>query len=146
MKPDNLEERLQNLPTRGVPDAWRDEILAAARVAAPVRQVATGNRATSAGLTPWWRVWLWPCPEAWAGVAAAWCMILGLHLVVGRSERSLASQSAPPPVPAQVWMAFGEQRRLLAELDLSPHASVRPPPSLVIPRPRSCRQPGTFMA
>lgn len=35
LKPDNLEERLQALPVRPVPDAWRQEILEAARERRP---------------------------------------------------------------------------------------------------------------
>ncbi len=140
-KPDNLEERLQALPVRTVPDAWRQEILEAARESACPHQPVTESRST-----PWWRVWLWPCPQAWAAVAAVWCVILALDLGVVRAERKQASQSAPPPVPAPVWMAFDEQRRLLADLDLPHSPRVRPPPSLIIPRPRSCRQLETVMA
>jgi hypothetical protein len=140
MEPDNLEERLQSLPIRTVPGAWRQEILGAARETAGPRQPVSEVRPA-----PWWRIWLWPCPGAWAGVAAVWCVILALNLGVGRSERSVVDRSAPPPVPAQVRVAFDEQRRLLADLDLPTCSTLRLPPA-VIPRPRSCRRPEQFVA
>jgi hypothetical protein len=63
----DFEKRLQEQPMREIPGHWRATILAVAQ-------------------TPpaWWREWLWPCPRAWAGLAAAWVVILGLNLAAGK--------------------------------------------------------------
>jgi len=85
MNPDELEKQLADQPRRSVPTAWRSEILAAARAAAV--QSAAVNREDSApsaeadprSVRPWWVQWLWPCPQAWAGLAAIWVVIAVLQ-------------------------------------------------------------------
>src|SRR5580658_5611090 len=57
----DFEERLRRQSVRPVPAQWRGEILRAARA----------QPAASSG----WREWLWPCPQAWGGLAAAWGII-----------------------------------------------------------------------
>lgn len=69
-----FEKRIAETPPRRVPDAWRDDILAAARAErAPgiIRPAAIGR--------PWWLEWLWPNPVAWGTLAAAWVVIFALH-------------------------------------------------------------------
>ncbi len=139
MKPDHLEERIRDLPERGLPEAWREEILRAARSAIP-----HPSRASEVSSAPWWRAWLWPCPAAWAGVAAAWCLILALHLATARTAESSVSQNAPPPVPLLAWIAFRDQDRLLPDSPAPRNLAPRPPPPAVLPQPHSRRPPGTF--
>ncbi len=73
----DFEEYLRRQSIRPVPAHWRGEILRAARAqpAAP----------------PWWREWLWPSPRAWAGLAAAWGLIL-LLTVTAPNEPAAAGQ------------------------------------------------------
>lgn len=137
MKPDNLEQRLQDLPIRSVPPAWRQGILGAVREAA-----RNDDSVADAGPMPWWRVWLWPCPQAWAGIAAVWCAVIVLNLGSAEPERNLTAQQAIVPAPAQVQMALDEQRRLLAELDLFTSPKPASPPFVL--RPRSGRRPEIF--
>ncbi len=139
MKPDHLEERLRELPERDLPEAWREEILRAARGAIPHE-----NRASEVNCIPWWRAWLWPCPAAWVGVATAWCVILALHFVTARTAQTTASQNAPPPVPVQVWMAFRDPNQLLSDSP-SPRGVVpRRAPPAALPQPHTWRQRLTF--
>jgi hypothetical protein len=43
----------------------------------------------------WWRQWLWPCPRAWAGLAAAWVVILLLNVTTPDPRPRLARNSSP---------------------------------------------------
>lgn len=127
MKDDNFEERLRRQPLRPIPSEWRGEILGAARAAASSsRQPAS---------TSWWLEWLWPCPRAWAGLAAAWIVILALQYQTPPPRKAEAKDHANDQ-PSKT-MAIEERRRELFEvLDLlSPTAATAPakPPA---PRPR----------
>jgi hypothetical protein len=137
MTPDNLEQRLRDLPVRSVPGAWREDILRAAHQAAHPREESAKAR-----LAPGWRVWFWPCPEAWAGLAAAWCVILLLHLGSGQTENEHTRYAARPPMPASLWLALDKEHRLLADLNLARSTPSRPPP--IVPRPRSDRRAEMF--
>ncbi len=141
MSSDNFEKKLQQQPLRQVPGEWRVGILAAARQASSA-QHATRNRqppCTSPSLLSTLRcqlsALLWPHPAAWAGLAAVWLMILGLNHATSEVPPRTARRDSPPS--PQVFMAFQEQQRLLAEL-LGPReapAAERPKPA--VPPPRS---------
>ncbi|HEY1173258.1 MAG TPA: hypothetical protein VGH19_17955 [Verrucomicrobiae bacterium] len=120
MKPDDFESQLQRQPLRGLPSEWRSEILSAARealVAEPVKPAVT---------TSWWRELLWPCPQAWAGLAAVWVVILGLNWVNNRPSEGQTMMARRELTPEER-MAFIEQQRLLASL-LEAQVVVNPPP------------------
>jgi hypothetical protein len=79
MNDEHFEQHLQGQPLRPIPPAWRADILAAASTATPRPPEREADRARF-----WWRSLLWPSPVAWAGVAAAWLLIVGLnHLTPG---------------------------------------------------------------
>jgi hypothetical protein len=139
MNPDDFENQLKSQPWRMVPSAWRREILGVARD--PAALAATLIPTDS----PYqWREWLWPHPIAWAGLAALWMVVLGLHWTQPDAQVQLrmASSSIPDqPTPA-VQMALAEQRKLRDELlglaeireeELSPERSSDPAEA----RPRS---------
>jgi len=128
MNTDDFEKRLERQPLRPIPPEWRGEILGAARRAGGPQRSAP-NR----GLSSWWRELLWPCPQAWAGLAAAWVLILALNAATREPDRTSTAQSTPPA--REVLMALKERRRLLAEL-AEPPARVEPQKALV-PGPRS---------
>ena len=129
MKPDEFEQELRRQPRRAIPSEWRAEILEAAY--ASRRDPASGFAPHTTG-GPWWRKWLWPCPQAWAGLAAVWVILVALHI---------AASSAPPSTPMQFrdsekQMAVAAQRRELARL-LDVPADPGPSSKATVPGPRS---------
>ena len=128
MNADDFEKRLQRRSMRPVPREWRGEILDAARRAGD-HQLSTSKPQT----TSWRRELLWPCPQAWAGLAAAWMVILFLNMA-SREPVQAAKTSKAAPAP-ELLIALKEHRRLLAELIGTP--TVVEPPKPFEPRPRS---------
>jgi hypothetical protein len=150
MNPDEFEKRLHSQPLRQVPGDWRREILRAARQAAgaqhaphPPHHVRAASSLLSAIHHQVLTI-LWPHPIAWAGLAAVWLVILGVHLTMGQST-PLTAKRALPTSP-QVFMAHQEQERLLAELLGPREAPVAVPPKASPPRPRSERRHSLLMA
>jgi hypothetical protein len=139
MDPDEFERQLARQPMRRIPAEWREEILA---VPADVtRRESSGlERLRSASGRLWLRHLLWPCPQAWAGLAAAWIVILALNSMGGEAQVANSKLAPPPP---EVLVALREQQRLLAEL-IEPSADFEVPRAFV-PRPRSER-PAEFIA
>ncbi len=127
MNPDDFEKRLEHQRLRPIPGAWRGEILDAARRARD-HQPSTFNPQPAS----WWRELLWPCPRAWAGLAAVWVLILALNSVT--REPAPAAQSPNAPRAPEVLMALRDHRRLLAELIESPMEVEPPKPSVPGPR------------
>ena len=107
MKLDEFEKQLQRQPLRPVPGHWRAEILEAARAA----EQQDGLRRSS-DVVPWWREWLWPSPQAWAGLATVWLAILALNMTGSSQSSDMAKQATTPPVDA----SLSTQRRELARL------------------------------
>ena len=143
MKPDDFENQLQRQPLRAAPAEWRAEILreAKASVAADVRRRELNSEApeqdqsllTSAA-TIWWREWLWPSPQAWAGLAAMWLVILGLNATTASRSTDIAKQSPKPSLEVETTLAA--QRRELARL-LDNSTEPTPAPKAGPPGPRS---------
>jgi hypothetical protein len=107
MSTDDFEKRLRRQNMRPMPREWREEILDAARRAC-VHERANPDLRT----TQWWRELLWPCPQAWACLAAVWVVVLLLNLD-SREPVRVAKTTIPAP---EFFMALREHRRLLAEL------------------------------
>jgi len=127
MKPDDFENQLQRQPLRAAPSGWREEILrGASGTLAP--------RAASPHVLPWWHEWLWPSPQAWAGLAAVWLVILGLNVTTASRSTDMAKQS-PKPSP-EVETTLAAQRRELARL-LDNFSEPTPAPKAGPPGPRS---------
>jgi hypothetical protein len=134
MSPDDFEKQLQHQPLRPVPAAWRADILKAAHAASVTP--ATLNRPPSFFSTINLQLssLLWPCPQAWAGLAAVWLVILVVNYS-NRDQSEITAAKTPPPSPEMV-MALQEQRRMLTRLmepyDESPVETAKP----FVPRPR----------
>ena len=135
MKPDEFEQQLQRQPLRPIPAEWRTEILAAARAAGP-RPSALDAQSAS-----WWRELLWPSPLAWAGVAAAWAVILALNSAAWSDADATAAARRPPAPPAVIEMALAQRRQLMSSLfDTAPVEAAAPPPEPARPQPHSQRR------
>jgi hypothetical protein len=78
------------------------------------------------------------------GLAAVWLVILGINLTTRDASTVLAKHA--PPVSPQVFMAFQEQERLLAELIGPRETPVAERPKPRLPRPRSEGRAALVMA
>jgi len=80
-----------------------------------------------------WRELIWPCRKIWAGVAAAWLLIIPVNFLImdtpGSTQRGSGSDS--PDIRAY----FAEHYRLIAELGEA--IPLPPPPPPAASRPRS---------
>ena len=83
---------------------------------------------------PWWHKWLWPSPQAWAGLAALWVAIAVLNVTTGSRSVELAKQTPKPSLDAETTLAA--QRRELARL-LDNFTEPVPVPKAGPPGPRS---------
>jgi hypothetical protein len=116
----DFENRLQDQPLREIPDGWRAKIMAAAQPA-----------------PPWWRQWLWPCPQAWSALAAVWVVILGMNLAAGKSPGQ--PPGATVVCSRQELQGLKEQQQRLAQL-VSPGEPMAAEPPKAILAPRSERR------
>jgi len=144
MSAGDFEERVQCQPLRQVPGGWRQEILSTARQASLLGHVPRTTHYGSPAppllstLRRQLSALLWPHPAAWAGLVAVWLVILGLNHATGEGAPQLARSSSP--ATPQVFMAFQEQRRVLAELLGPRETPVAERPKVVRPQPRSERR------
>ena len=144
MKTDDFEKRLQRQPLREIPAGWRREILARARQALPAP--VPGHHASRvipflSSLNQQLSTLLWPHPRAWAGLAAAWVVILAAN-VACRDDATAAARRVVPPSP-QIREMLREQEQLLVELCGSPAADR---PKALPPRPQSLYRNESFNA
>src|SRR5882762_3156679 len=63
-----------------------------------------------------WRELVWPCRRIWAGMAATWMLILGLHLAAGSGEASRVTVNQVSKPGPEVVAALRERRELMAQL------------------------------
>ena len=110
-----FEKRLERLPQRPVPPAWRREILSAAREVTPPQQVAISGNSLSSRINSMLTALLWPHPRAWAGLAAVWFLMFGLSVATREPSQAVFAQKSAPP-PPQMREMLRQQERLLAEL------------------------------
>ena len=130
MNSDDFEKQLQRQTIRPVPQDWRVEILQAAN-AASRPPFSPFNPQPVSG----WRALLWPCPQAWAGLAAVWFVLLGLHLVDPETAAPATAQAVPPS--PEMLVLLHEQKRLFAELISGSEPADMDRPKPFVPRPRS---------
>ena len=137
----DLEARLQRIPLRPVPSKWRAETLSQAKAGASSARVSKAAlvsrqwRSSSSHLSDWISALLWPSPKAWAGLAAAWLVLLTLNHSLVTSN---AGTTSVVSMSKETLMIGREEQRLLAEL-IGPATDSatadRPKPG--VPKPRS---------
>lgn len=131
MNSDEFEKRLEQQKIRPIPGEWRREILNTANAA------SLESRTAKPESLSWWRELLWPCPQAWAGIAAVWLVIFVLNFTTQKAEPKLAKSE---PVTPQTIAALKEQRRLYLELAGLQVKEVAEPPKNHVPGPSSQRK------
>jgi hypothetical protein len=86
-----------------------------------------------------WRELILPARRIWAGLAAAWVLLLVANTQISDAPRAAAA--AQNNAPVELWQKYQEEKQLLAELSGTVEAQVAPPPVPFAPRPRSERLP-----
>jgi hypothetical protein len=127
---DQLEQRLRRQPVKRIPSEWREQILTQAASGQPAPNENHVSRFTFHAL---WQKLIWPNPNAWAGLAAVWLVILGLNF----ASRDSAPRGAARPVAAP----DSEMRRLLLQQELL-YAQLMDLPLPPVAEPRKPVAPG----
>jgi hypothetical protein len=122
-----FEKRLGEFSVRPIPAEWRAEIVRAANEASPAQPVS--------GFLGGLREWLWPHPKAWAGIAAAWCVIFALRLTTPDTEVATGSSAITWQTMAKLQRQTDEFMRSFDSL-----SAVPPPTPDPVLRPRTNRQ------
>jgi hypothetical protein len=138
MKPDDFEQRLQRQPLRQIPAEWREGILTAADSAAvTIHPPRVGRPSWLSTLNHQLSAILWPNPQAWAGLAAVWILIVAVDFSLRDKTPVAAGKSAPPS--QEVVAEMKQQQRMLVELigARDEHAADRS--KSLAPQPRSER-------
>lgn len=124
----DFEKQLRRQPLRSVPPEWRREILQAALGTTHPQQPA------------WWRQLLWPCPQAWAGIAAVWLVVIVLNFATSEQSAPTSAVAITRPSP-EMQALLREQRLLIAELLNPPEPPLANRPKNLPPKPRSENRP-----
>jgi hypothetical protein len=131
-----FEQLLRRQPPREIPAAWREEILAAAAIHG--RALPAGEPDFAARWRLRLRELLWPCPQAWAGLASIWLAILALHFVTPDTRPAVTVHHTAPSSPT--WLMLRQQQQMLAELGGALESGESRRSNPVAPQPRSQRR------
>jgi len=138
---DQFEERLRRQTLRDVPAGWREEILSAAGCASGSSHASrVTHHSILSALRSQLSILLWPHPKAWAGLAVAWLVIIGVNFAMREpSAKDYALQTAPPS--PQMRELLRQQGQLFAELvgPIEKPEADRPKPPAARPRSQ-CRE------
>lgn len=134
---EQFEQRLRRQPLRQVPPAWRTEILAQAKAAAG-RQLSLGadRPAFTSALRLRLLELLWPCPQAWAGLAAAWVAVLAVQMAISGGQPVTETRRAESPSP-ELRRILKQQNQMLAELGGAVERLAHEQTRSFMPQPRS---------
>lgn len=132
MSSDDFEKRIQRQTIRPIPGEWRQEILEAAQ-----NNLVEARQGFLPTIVSQLSTLLWPCPQAWAGLATIWIVILAVNFAT-REPMTEVAQTEPPS--RDFILAMKEQRRLYLELVGTSPNEIAEPPKAIAPRPRSERK------
>ena len=113
MNPNEFEQRLKARRPKRIPEGWREELLRTA-MAAGGNPVASSQPPVTRAR---WRDLLWPCPQAWAGLAVVWIGLLAFHSLrlspARQSEMAVweGGKRPDPKVLAAKWRELNEAFR-----------------------------------
>jgi hypothetical protein len=143
MNTEDFEKRIQRQPLRQIPGEWRQEILQATtdaqQTAVKSQREPVASASLLSTLNSQLSTLLWPCPQAWAALAATWLVILGLHLASGDNTPQRLVRQKPSP-SSELFLAVQEQKRLLTQLIQAQEPRDADRPKTGKPQPRSdCR-------
>ena len=138
MNADDFENQLAGRPIREIPPEWRGEILRVARAAAEGPLPVRGTESLAGMLKSKIRAVLWPCPQAWAGLAAMWVVLLWVNFSI--SSGPSVADLKPTVESPQIIKVLQEQRQMLAGLSEQFDTTLAEPPKAFVPRPRSERR------
>ena len=138
-----FERRLSRQPQREIPTAWREEILTTAQNAAasPHAPRTTHQEFGLSTLIHQLSTFLRPQRAAWAGLGAAWAIIIALHLATVESPKTTFTTAAP--VTPETLQVLKQQRLLYAELVGRPETQPKDRLKISVPGPRSQRRDET---
>jgi hypothetical protein len=142
MNMENFEQKLSRRPMREIPGEWREEILAATGRTAKVENRGQEQFWLSSLVSRLSTI-LWPCPQAWVGLATVWILILAVNFSDRDKTPAIAEKSAPPS--PEMMAQLRQQHRLLVELIGANQTHDAEPPK-VLPFPRSERLPDILTA
>jgi hypothetical protein len=135
-----FENRLRRQPVKRISSEWREEILAAARLATPSvctpRPQPDGLLAT---LRNYLAPWFVPQRAAWTSLATVWIVIIALNLATHDDSSHARTSRAATVVSPETLQALQQQRLLLAELMDRPETHPMDRPKSLPPGPRSQR-------
>mgnify|MGYP006919788977 CR=1 FL=1 len=141
---DDFEQRLARQTLRPVPAEWREEVLnRAGDLQSPSVAVATApiGGCKPPALLSFWERLLGPNPLAWAGLAAAWVVLLAVNRSGSGSPASVASRASQPN-EAAIAEIVRENRRQMAELLNLDEPQAAPTPRKELHPKRSQRREG----
>jgi hypothetical protein len=114
MNTDDFEQKLRRQTLRPIPSEWRAEILDTTNSTARRSEVKTARSNWLSTFNHQLSTILWPHPNAWAGLAAAWILIFAVDFST-RDTTPVVAEKAAPPSP-EVVAELKQQQRMLAEL------------------------------
>ena len=106
-------------------DAIRREVIAECSQIAPTveNQPSPPAYGFSSLASKLWRELILPCRRIWAGMAAVWMVILGLHLAAGSDQNPGTSHNQVSKPGPEIVAAVRERHELMAQL-LDPFTSL----------------------
>ena len=122
-----------------IPDEWKQELLAEARASSPAPAQPAGH---ALGLVDYLCRLLWPCPEAWAALAAIWLALLIANSALAHSAPANRAHAASPVAVR----SYKEQEKLLVELLGEPQPGLKSARPTATPSPQSSRRENLFHA
>ena len=133
-----FERRLSRQPQREIPGTWREGILDKAQESAASVQTGRTPRPELFYLIQ--TLFFRPQRIAWAGLAAAWVVIITLNLATGETSKTISMTIATAPATPETLQVLKQQRLLYAELVGRPELRPMDRLKINIPGPRSQRR------